>query len=103
MPLFGSHLSVAGGLYKAPLAAKEYGFDCVQLFTKAPSQWAAKPIAEKDAAEWDLADCEGFAAGNPGLLAAFRAIKDRIEPSPQNRSGESYRLETAWFTAVSVL
>ena len=48
MPLFGSHLSVAGGLHKAPLAAKEYGFDSVQLFTKAPNQWAAKPIADEN-------------------------------------------------------
>jgi deoxyribonuclease-4 len=50
MPLFGSHLSVAGGLHHALLAAAEYGFDTVQLFTKAPSQWAAKPITDDDAA-----------------------------------------------------
>src|SRR5262249_40054229 len=49
MPLFGSHLSVAGGLHLAPLAATQYGFSTVQLFTKAPSQWAAKPISEVDA------------------------------------------------------
>ena len=50
MALFGSHLSVAGGLEKALLKAQEYGFDSVQLFTKAPNQWAAKPIAPQDAA-----------------------------------------------------
>jgi deoxyribonuclease-4 len=50
MPLFGSHLSVAGGLHLAPLKAREYGFESVQLFTKAPSQWAAKPISDEDAA-----------------------------------------------------
>ncbi len=49
MPLFGSHLSVAGGLHLAPLAAKEYGFESVQLFTKAPNQWAGKPIANDHA------------------------------------------------------
>lgn len=52
MPLFGSHLSVAGGLEKALLKAKEYGFASVQIFTKAPSQWAAKPIAPEEAAEF---------------------------------------------------
>lgn len=52
MPVFGSHLSVAGGLARAPLAARDYGFDCVQLFTKAPSQWAARPIAQEDAVQF---------------------------------------------------
>jgi deoxyribonuclease IV len=50
MPLFGSHLSVAGGLHLALLKAREYGFESVQIFTKAPSQWAAKPIKDEDAA-----------------------------------------------------
>jgi deoxyribonuclease-4 len=52
MPLFGSHLSVAGGLEKALLKAKEYGFDSVQIFTKAPSQWAASPISAEEAARF---------------------------------------------------
>jgi deoxyribonuclease-4 len=55
MPRFGSHLSVAGGLFKAPVAAQGYGFDCVQLFTKAPSQWAAKPIPDEDATQFRAA------------------------------------------------
>src|SRR5262245_38334750 len=50
MPLFGSHLSVAGGLHLSLLKAREYGFESVQIFTKAPSQWAGKPIADEDAA-----------------------------------------------------
>ena len=44
MPLFGSHLSVAGGLYKAVDAAAELGMSSVQIFTHSPSQWAVKPI-----------------------------------------------------------
>lgn len=44
MPLFGAHMSIAGGLHKALEAASSYGMDTVQLFTKSPSQWAAKPI-----------------------------------------------------------
>src|SRR5262245_8599203 len=50
MPRFGSHLSIAGGLHNALLGAAEYGFDTVQLFSKSPSQWAAKPITKDDAA-----------------------------------------------------
>ncbi len=50
MPLFGSHLSIAGGFHKALLQARDYGFETVQIFTKAPNQWYGKPIAEEDAA-----------------------------------------------------
>src|SRR5262245_28793925 len=49
MPLFGSHLSIAGGLHNALVCAAEYGFDAVQLFSKSPNQWAAKPITKEDA------------------------------------------------------
>ena len=34
MPPLGSHLSIAGGYYKAVEAAAALGMDCVQLFTK---------------------------------------------------------------------
>ena len=34
MPLFGSHLSIAGGYYKAVDAAAALGMQTVQLFTK---------------------------------------------------------------------
>ncbi|QDU19975.1 deoxyribonuclease IV [Urbifossiella limnaea] len=44
MPLFGAHLSVAGGLHKAPAAAAELGMDTVQVFTANPNAWAAKKL-----------------------------------------------------------
>ncbi|MFO0800488.1 MAG: deoxyribonuclease IV [Gemmataceae bacterium] len=44
MPLFGAHLSVAGGLHKAPAAAAELGMDTVQVFTANPNSWAAKKL-----------------------------------------------------------
>src|SRR5436190_20663329 len=43
MPLFGAHLSVAGGLHKAPLAARERGMDTVQIFTASPQSWPVPP------------------------------------------------------------
>lgn len=48
MPLFGSHLSIAGGYYKAADKAREFGFDTVQIFTKNNNQWRAKPISDED-------------------------------------------------------
>src|SRR4051812_914742 len=49
MPLFGAHLSIAGGHHNALLEAQTMGCDTVQLFTKQPSQWAAKPIEQEQA------------------------------------------------------
>src|SRR5690242_12716122 len=48
MPLFGAHMSVAGGLHNALLAAREHGCEAVQLFTKNANQWHAKPLADED-------------------------------------------------------
>jgi deoxyribonuclease-4 len=46
--LFGSHLSIAGGYYKAVESAHAVGCDCVQLFTKNNNQWRGKPLVEED-------------------------------------------------------
>ena len=48
LPLFGSHLSIAGGYYKAVDAAAALGMDTVQLFTKNNNQWKGKPLGEDD-------------------------------------------------------
>ncbi len=49
MPLLGAHLSIAGGPHLALLEARRLGCDTVQVFTKAPNQWSAKPIDEAQA------------------------------------------------------
>lgn len=52
MPRFGAHLSIAGGLHQALLSAQRYGFTAFQIFTKAPSQWDARPITPEEAAHF---------------------------------------------------
>ncbi len=52
MPLFGSHLSVAGGFTKAIDAAVKLGCDTVQIFTKAPSQWRGREITDVEAVQF---------------------------------------------------
>jgi deoxyribonuclease IV len=47
MPLFGAHLSVAGGLYKAVDSAVALTMDTVQIFTHSPSQWVVKGSGTK--------------------------------------------------------
>jgi deoxyribonuclease IV len=48
MPLLGSHLSIAGGYYKAVEAAAALKMDCVQIFTKNNNQWRGKPLSPED-------------------------------------------------------
>ncbi len=52
MPLLGSHLSIAGGYYKAVEAAAELKMDCVQIFTKNNNQWKGKALAPEDVAQF---------------------------------------------------
>lgn len=50
MPLFGAHMSIAGGYHKALLAAQDHGCQAVQLFTKSSNQWKAKPLTDAEVA-----------------------------------------------------
>lgn len=50
MPLFGAHVSIAGGHWKAIEAAVAHGMDTLQVFTKSANQWKAKELTEKEVA-----------------------------------------------------
>src|SRR5436190_1795656 len=48
MPLFGAHMSIAGGYHNALLAAQAHGCATVQLFTKNSNQWNGKELTDAD-------------------------------------------------------
>ncbi len=48
MPLFGAHMSAAGGCHFAIDKAVAQAMATVQLFTKNSNQWAGKPLTEED-------------------------------------------------------
>src|SRR5689334_3767809 len=50
--VFGSHLSISGGMHNALLAAEGYGMETVQVFTKNQQQWAARPLEEAGISEF---------------------------------------------------
>lgn len=50
--MFGSHLSIVGGLHNALLDAEKLGCETVQIFTKSQKQWACKPLEESAIAGW---------------------------------------------------
>ena len=48
MPLFGAHMSIAGGYHLAAQTAGRFTCQTVQLFTKNNNQWSGKAIGEED-------------------------------------------------------
>jgi deoxyribonuclease-4 len=57
--MFGSHLSISGGLHNALLAAESFGMQTVQVFTKNQQQWQAKPL-------------------DPAAVSSFKSHADRL-------------------------
>ncbi len=50
--MFGSHLSIAGGLHNALEKAGDLGFDTVQIFTKNQQQWRVPPLLDDTVKAW---------------------------------------------------
>lgn len=48
MPLLGAHISISGGIYKAPQRGRELGCDAIQIFTRSQRQWTSKPLTDED-------------------------------------------------------
>ncbi len=56
--LLGSHLSIAGGIENALIAAKEFGFEAVALFVRNQRQWNAKPLEDSQVETFRAARAE---------------------------------------------
>ena len=54
-PLYGSHLSAAGGVHNAAAKAGELGLAAVQVFTKSNHRWAVGPLTGEGVAAWHAA------------------------------------------------
>src|SRR5437588_2879407 len=50
MPLFGAHMSIAGGVHNALLDARAHDCEAVQLFTKNSNQWQARDLIDDEIA-----------------------------------------------------
>src|SRR5881628_1913234 len=50
--MFGSHLSIAGGMHHALLSAEKLGMETVQVFTKNQQQWACRPLDAEAVRDW---------------------------------------------------
>ena len=50
--ILGSHLSISGGLHKALVRARKYGFDCCAMFVRNQVQWKAPRLDDETVEEF---------------------------------------------------
>lgn len=50
--MFGSHLSISGGMHNAVAEAEKLGMDTVQVFTKNQQQWKCRPLETEAISQW---------------------------------------------------
>ncbi|NNJ27750.1 deoxyribonuclease IV [Alienimonas chondri] len=92
MPLFGSHLSVAGGFHNAATRAGELDLAAVQIFTKSNHRWAAKTLTDHLVEEWNAARSAAklkFACSHASYLINFATP----EPALRQKSVDAMVIE----------
>ena len=65
-PKLGAHVSAQGGAYQIFARGHQIGAECLQLFTRAPSQWRAAPLTPEAVARFKS---ERKTHGNPSVIA----------------------------------
>jgi deoxyribonuclease-4 len=93
-PRIGLHLPIAGGLQQALLKARALGCDAVQIFSRNPRGWMARPLADEEIERFRAVRAEtgispvvihcnylvNLAAANPEILEKSRAsFREEIE------------------------
>ena len=63
MPFLGAHLSAAGGVSRAAVAASTVGCEALQVFLRAPGRWAAVPLADAEVGRFGAACADGGLLG----------------------------------------
>ena len=86
-PRIGFHAPIAGGLHNALLKASALGCDAVQIFSRNPRGWAARPLTDEEVLRFRTVRAEtgispvvvhcnylvNLAAANPEILEKSRA------------------------------
>ena len=87
--MFGSHLSIAGGMTNALDEARDLGLDCVQVFTKNQRQWNARPLDDEAVVAWQrgLTDLDWHRRSGPHRVVSHNSyLVNLASPDPENRS-----------------
>lgn len=85
--MFGSHLSIAGGMHHALVEAEKLKLDCVQVFTKNQQQWKAPPLKPDAIAEWKShIQRLGWHAGPPRVTSHASYLINMASPDDALRA-----------------
>lgn len=80
--MFGSHLSITGGMHNALIEAKHLGMDCVQVFTKNQRQWRVPPLTDEQIALWQQHQKE---TGITRVVSHDSYLINLASPAKENR------------------
>lgn len=107
MKYIGAHVSVSGGVWKAPLEAKAIGAKAFALFTGFSNRWVSKAISEKDAEQFK-ANCEagGFTPDvilphDNFLINLGSPEEEKLEKSRKSFLDEMHRCEQLGLTMLN--
>lgn len=80
--MFGSHLSIAGGLHNALIEAQRLDMDCVQVFTKNQRQWKTPPLTDEQIRLWEHHRCQ---TGIECVVSHDSYLINLASPDPETR------------------
>jgi deoxyribonuclease-4 len=100
-PLLGTHVSVAGGLYKAIAHGQELNCSAIQIFTHSSRQWAFKPL-EKDSIHAFIKAQENSDVQTVVVHASYLMNPASPEPSTRKKSLDMLRSELEACEALKI-
>lgn len=86
-PLLGAHVSIAGGVSKAPARAAELSMTSFQIFTKNNNRWKGKDIVPEEAAGFEKGVSDGGFKGvvaHIDYLTSLASTDDAIREKSKN-------------------
>ena len=104
--MFGSHLSIAGGLEQAIADAVALGFDCVQVFTRNQRRWESPPLAREEIETFLAARRAHGWLDDPGRVVSHNSyLVNLAAPAGENRrrSIKAQRVELERCEALGIL
>jgi len=82
MKYIGAHVSISGGVSKAPLEAKRIGARAFALFTGSSNRWTSKPISEEEAEKFKEY-CKDGGFSSASILPHDNFLINLGSPDPQ--------------------
>ncbi len=102
MPLFGAHMSVAGGLPRAVERALVHGCEALQIFAKNANQWRGRPLPDDEVAAFRRA-VKAARLGPVVSHASYLINLASAEPALRQRSIEAMADEIDRAEALGLL